>query len=112
MVRQAAFKGLREDKPASEVRAETPAPPETTDLPNALRRAASRIKGGSDVVMGVVISKPDKPLWPAPGQLHQARPRAVSGEGRAVDDRASQGPALLHHPRAGRHQWRAVLSAP
>ena len=65
MVRQAAFKGLREDKPASEVRAETPAPPETTDLPKPSPRG-SRVKGGSDAVMGVAISKPDKPLWPAP----------------------------------------------
>jgi bifunctional non-homologous end joining protein LigD len=65
MVRQAAFKGLREDKPASEVRAETPAPPETTELPKPSPRGKG-IKGGSDVVMGVVISKPDKPLWPAP----------------------------------------------
>jgi bifunctional non-homologous end joining protein LigD len=65
MVRQAAFKGLREDKPASEVRAEIPAPPETTDLPKPSSRR-KRIKGGSDVVMGVAISKPDKPLWPAP----------------------------------------------
>jgi bifunctional non-homologous end joining protein LigD len=65
MVRQAAFKGLREDKSASEVRAETPAPPETTDLPKPSPRV-KRIKGGSDAVMGVVISKPDKPLWPAP----------------------------------------------
>jgi bifunctional non-homologous end joining protein LigD len=65
MVRQAAFKGLREDKPASEVRAETPAPPETTDLPKPAPRG-SRVKSGSEAVMGVSISKPDKPLWPAP----------------------------------------------
>jgi bifunctional non-homologous end joining protein LigD len=65
-VRQAAFKGLREDKPAKEVRAELPA---VTDahLPTPAPKAkGARIKGGSDVVMGVVISKPDKPLWPAP----------------------------------------------
>ena len=65
MVRQAAFKGLREDKPASEVRAEMPASPQDVDLPRPAPRG-NRIKGGSDVVMGVVISKPDKPLWPAP----------------------------------------------
>ena len=65
MVRQAAFKGLREDKPAKEVRAETPAPPEEADLPRPNPRD-SRAKGGSNVVLGVVISKPDKPLWPAP----------------------------------------------
>lgn len=65
MVRQAAFKGLREDKPASEVRAETPAPPEAADLPKPEPRG-NRVTGGSEVVMGVVISKPDKPLWPAP----------------------------------------------
>jgi len=65
MVRQAAFKGLREDKPAREVRAETPAPPETADLPQPAPRG-NRVKGGSHVVMGVIISKPDKPLWPVP----------------------------------------------
>jgi bifunctional non-homologous end joining protein LigD len=65
MVRQAAFKGLREDKPATEVRAETLAPPEAAKLPKPAPRG-SRIKGGSDLVMGVVISKPDKPLWPGP----------------------------------------------
>jgi bifunctional non-homologous end joining protein LigD len=65
MVRQAAFKGLREDKPAGEVRAEVPAPPATTDLPKPAPRG-SRVKDGSDAVMGVVISKPDKPLWSVP----------------------------------------------
>jgi bifunctional non-homologous end joining protein LigD len=65
MVRQAAFKGLREDKPPSEVRAETPAPPEQAHLPAPTPRG-NRIKAGTGVVMGVVISKPDKPLWPAP----------------------------------------------
>ena len=66
-VRQAAFKGLREDKPASEVRAERPAPAREANLPTPAPKArGNRIKGGSDVVMGVVISKPDKPLWSEP----------------------------------------------
>jgi bifunctional non-homologous end joining protein LigD len=65
MVRQAAFKGLREDKPAGEVRAEKPAPPQNAVLPKPAPRG-TRIKGGSEAVMGVAISKPDKTLWPAP----------------------------------------------
>lgn len=78
-VRQAAFKGLREDKPAREVRAEKPADAEQTDVSEpAPKRAgakrssskrASKTPGGatkadSNVVMGVTISNPDKPLWP------------------------------------------------
>jgi bifunctional non-homologous end joining protein LigD len=63
-VRQAAFKGLREDKPAAEVRAEHPhTGAELTQTPKA---RASSVKSGGDIVMGVVISKPDKPLWPEP----------------------------------------------
>ena len=66
-VRQAAFKGLREDKPASEVRAEVPARANEAHLVTPHTKASShRIKGGSEVVMGVAISKPDKPLWPEP----------------------------------------------
>ena len=67
MVRQAAFKGLREDKPAAEVEAEKPAKPATTVLPlpakpAATPRATARSK--HPVVMGVLISHPEKALWP------------------------------------------------
>jgi bifunctional non-homologous end joining protein LigD len=69
MVRHAAFKGLRSDKPAEDVEAEAPAPVEEVELaepkPATARKTtpAARKAGGS-VVMGVVISSPDKPLWP------------------------------------------------
>jgi bifunctional non-homologous end joining protein LigD len=65
MVRQAAFKGLREDKPAEEVEAETPA--EAAKTPLATPKAAAPASPPSSVVMGVPISKPDKPLWPDAG---------------------------------------------
>ncbi len=80
MVRQAAFKGLRDDKPADEVEAELPV---LTDIaepkPKATSRKASSSKakptaksavrksGGKREVMGVVLSKPDKELWPDNG---------------------------------------------
>jgi bifunctional non-homologous end joining protein LigD len=75
-IRQAAFKGLREDKPAREVKAETPAPVETTAMTEpaprkkktakkaSASREPKRMENGSAVVMGIPISKPDKPLWP------------------------------------------------
>ncbi len=53
-IRQASFKGLREDKPAAEVSEEAPAPVGTK-----LAKPA-----GGDVVMGVTISSPAKLLWP------------------------------------------------
>jgi bifunctional non-homologous end joining protein LigD len=66
LVRQAAFKALREDKPASEVEAEKPAEPATTDVPQpaGTSPAKSRPRSGRVDVMGVLISNPDKPLWP------------------------------------------------
>ena len=63
LVRQASFKGLREDKPADEVAAETPAP---TSEPLATPKPAKAVSS-SNVVMGVTISHPDKPLWPDDG---------------------------------------------
>lgn len=61
MVRQGSFKGLREDKPASEVRAELPA---KADLPSRATPSKGTVPP-PNIVMGVAISNPDKPLWPA-----------------------------------------------
>jgi bifunctional non-homologous end joining protein LigD len=64
-VRQAAFKGLREDKPAGEVAAEQPSKGAALAKPAGKRRKV--VPGGDarSVVMGVPISNPDKVLWPA-----------------------------------------------
>jgi bifunctional non-homologous end joining protein LigD len=70
LVRQAAFKGLREDKPAEEVEAEKPASAAETGTaepaPTAKRKPLRR-KSAKAEVMGVLISSPDKPLWPDAG---------------------------------------------
>ena len=69
-VRQAAFKGLRADKPAEEVEAEEAVKPEKAKMakpvPKAKRAKSSgaATADGRAVVMGVSISNPDKPLWP------------------------------------------------
>jgi bifunctional non-homologous end joining protein LigD len=68
-IRQAAFKGLRQDKPADEIVAEKPA---MTGIAKPAGKAASKpgkartvaAANRSAEVMGVVISKPDKELWP------------------------------------------------
>jgi bifunctional non-homologous end joining protein LigD len=69
-IRQAAFKGLRQDKPAGEVKAEKPAMTKIAK-PVAAKTAAKPGKvlaaNKSATVMGVVISKPDKELWPDAG---------------------------------------------
>jgi bifunctional non-homologous end joining protein LigD len=72
MVRQGAFKGLREDKPAKEVRAEEAVPPEELEstAPEKLKaRTPHRTKPQDNVVLGTVISNPDKLLWPAEGKV-------------------------------------------
>jgi bifunctional non-homologous end joining protein LigD len=77
-VRQAAFKGLRTDKPADEVVAEKPVKATEAKMakpapkPSAGKRSAGKTSAtnpgasasGPAVVMGVSISHPDKPLWP------------------------------------------------
>ncbi|HZZ69928.1 MAG TPA: DNA ligase D, partial [Phenylobacterium sp.] len=68
-VRQAAFKGLREDKPAGDVVAETPAPAAKAKLaePAPKAKAGAVKKASSPIVMGVTLSHPDKALWPDGG---------------------------------------------
>ncbi len=90
-VRQASFKGLREDKPAAEVVAESPAPAASTTTPEpSPKRPAA--KAGTRVVMGVTISNPDKALWPQAGQDGQPVTKAdLAAYYEAV------GPWLLRH---------------
>ena len=69
-VRQAAFKGLRLDKPAGEVTAEQraiieKAKPKSTSIRNAQPQKSGTRSPAE--VMGVMISKPDKALWPDAG---------------------------------------------
>jgi bifunctional non-homologous end joining protein LigD len=69
-IRQAAFKGLRQDKPAKEVQAEEPSAAklaEPTGKPAKSGKAPNPGRETSAEVMGVVISKPDKALWPDGG---------------------------------------------
>jgi bifunctional non-homologous end joining protein LigD len=63
MIRQAAFKGLREDKDPDDVVAETPA----MQKPASRKPKAPALASGPSAILGVTISKPDKALWPNAG---------------------------------------------
>jgi bifunctional non-homologous end joining protein LigD len=98
LVRQAAFKGLREDKPAAEVVMEQPVKPEQAAAPAAasgsaaVRAAAGNASGGdAQVIMGVRISQPDKPLWPDAGDGRPVSKRDLACYLEAV------GPQLIEH---------------
>jgi bifunctional non-homologous end joining protein LigD len=76
-IRQAAFKGLRQDKPAREVEAEQPVvtkiakPSAKVTAKSAKSAKAGKARAATDgksaEVMGVIISNPDKKLWPEAG---------------------------------------------
>jgi bifunctional non-homologous end joining protein LigD len=75
-IRQASFKGLRQDKPADEIIAEKPVMTRLAKPGDKPKEKATAKPGKSLAipaanrsaeVMGVVISKPDKELWPDAG---------------------------------------------
>ena len=75
MIRQAAFKGLREDKDPNDVVAETSTMQQPAGKKAASKKtrtaskktAAAPAASGPSTVMGVTLSKPDKALWPDAG---------------------------------------------
>jgi bifunctional non-homologous end joining protein LigD len=69
MVRQAAFKGLRADKPAGEVVAEAPKMRRMRTNVQAARMAGPKAKKGKldSVVMNVPLTHPEKAIWPDAG---------------------------------------------
>ncbi|MEJ0061149.1 MAG: DNA ligase D [Terricaulis sp.] len=82
IARQAAFKGLQEDKPANEVEAEDAMAPQTAKLKALPLASAKPRKNVNEIVRGVSISHPEKALWPDEGvtKLDLARYYEATGD--------------------------------
>jgi bifunctional non-homologous end joining protein LigD len=69
ILRQASFMGLRQDLPAKSVHEEKPVPPSALPSKNGLSskgKAKGKAKAGNEV-HGVVITHPDRLVWPSVG---------------------------------------------
>jgi bifunctional non-homologous end joining protein LigD len=66
-IRQASFKALREDKPPKEIAAEGDRAVEAVAKDAGEAPPSAKTRSSGSVVLGVSISHPDKPLWPAEG---------------------------------------------
>jgi bifunctional non-homologous end joining protein LigD len=67
-LRQAAFKGLREDKPASEVQLEMPRQDAGVRPPNKKAGASAKATKGGDIEFaGIRLTHPDRILWEGQG---------------------------------------------
>jgi bifunctional non-homologous end joining protein LigD len=64
LFRQAAFKGLRADKPAEQVVPEVPVDAPAKEKQAMAKKVATAAAKGDDIVLGVKISHPEKVLWP------------------------------------------------
>lgn len=69
-LRHASFLGLRDDKLANEVRAELPMKPQTKASPKPASGKAGKAKH-PPMTTSIVLSNPDKPLWPDIGLTKQ-----------------------------------------
>ena len=83
-IRQAAFKGLRQDKPADEIVAEKPATakdakPDGKAAVKSRKAPATAPANRSAEVMGVVLSNPDKAMWPDAGDGEPVTKRDLAG---------------------------------
>ena len=93
LMRQAAFKSLREDKPATEVEVEKPVPPASAEAAQAAAPTSPKPfrRGGKVDVMGILISNPDKTLWPDANDDHPLTKEELARYYEAV------GPWMIKH---------------
>ena len=95
MIRQAAFKGLRQDKPAKRGRSrDTGSLRQHRCRRTCSQESATRARrfigaSGDGVVMGVPLSRPDKVLWPDEGEgaVTSSTSRGISRSVGSMDDR-------------------------
>ena len=117
LLRQASFKGLREDKPAREVVRETPAPAAPMAQRQAVRksRRAHAKKSGSKSakpnadVANVHLTHPDRVYWVDVGVTKEDLARILR-ERVGRHGAASGRPAARHRALPGGHRGRMLLS--
>ncbi len=116
LVRQGSFKALREDKPAREIEAEVAAVPAETAIARPAAPAAQKTAASAKPrVMGVLLSHPDKAMWPDAGDGQPVTKRDLAAYFEAVGSWMM--PHVVGRPcsiiRApGRDRRRDVLPAP